>query len=171
MDLYPVCIRDRLVLILIGLHVTRPFNIYKEGQGSPKRDRKIISRARHKGGADLCDDSLMSIMRSSHKQHVGLLPDDVSRGPKLSKSLSYVVSLDFAQPLSSYYKNALASRLSPHTRTSAVTIPRQLTPTMGPAHGGVEFLKRSRPWIERLAIDWIKNSRFRRIYVIDEQSK
>ena len=30
------------------LHVTRPFNLYKEGQGSPKRDtQEIISRARH----------------------------------------------------------------------------------------------------------------------------
>ena len=111
------------------------------------------------------------IMRSSLKQHVGFLPDDVSRGPKLSKSSSCVASLDFAQPLSSYYIDVLALRLSPYSRTSAVTIPRQLAPTVGHARGGVEFLKRSRPWIERLAIDWIKNSRFRRIYVIDEQSK
>ena len=58
----------------------------------------------------------MSIMRSSHKQHVGLLSDDVSRGPKLSKSLSYVASLDSAQPLSSYHIDALASRLSPDTK-------------------------------------------------------
>ena len=85
----------------------------------------------------------MMIMRPSLKQHVGLLPDDVSQGPKLSKSLSCVASLDSAQPLSSYYKDALASRLSPHTRTSAVTIPRQLAPTVGLAHGGVEFLKGS----------------------------
>src|SRR3954469_18615436 len=58
----------------------------------------------------------MSIMRPSHKQHVGLIPDDVSRGPKLSKSLSYVASLDSAQPLSSYHIDVLASRLSPHTK-------------------------------------------------------
>ena len=93
----------------------------------------------------------MSIMRSSHKQHVGLLPDDVSRGPKLSKSLSCVASLDSAQPLSSYYKDALASRLSPHTRTSAVKIPRQLTPTVGPTHSGVEFLEGFLPGIEMFA--------------------
>ena len=67
----------------------------------------------------------MSVMRSSLKEHVGLLPDDVSRGPKLSKSSSCVASLDSAQPLSSYYIDALASRLSPHPRTSAVAIPRQ----------------------------------------------
>ena len=67
---------------------------------------------------------LMSIMRPSHKQHVGLLPDDVSRGPKLSKSLSCVASPDSAQPISSYHIDALASRLSPYTRTSAVTNPR-----------------------------------------------
>ena len=64
-------------------------------------------------------------MRPSLKQHVGLLPDDVSRGPKLSKSLSCVASLDSAQPLSSYHIDALTSPLSPHTRTSAVKIPRQ----------------------------------------------
>ena len=85
----------------------------------------------------------MSVMRSSLKQHVGLLPDDVSRGLKLSKSSSCVASLNSAQPLSSYYIDALASRLSPHPRTSDVTIPRQLAPTMGPAHGGDEFLEGS----------------------------
>ena len=81
------------------------------------------------------------IMRPSLKQHLGFLPDDVSRGPKLSKSLSCVASLDSAQPLSSYHIDALASRLSPYTRTSDVTNPRQLAPTVGLAHGGVEFLE------------------------------
>ena len=125
------------------LHVTRPFNLYKEGQGSPKRDKQqeTISRARHKSRPTA--DSLMIIMRPSHKQHVGLLPDDVSRGPKLSKPLSCVAYFDFDQPLSSYYIGALASRLSPHSRTSDVTNPRQLAPTVGLAHGGVEFLKGS----------------------------
>ena len=35
-------------------HVTRPFNLYKEGQGTQKRDKKqeTISRARHKEPAD-----------------------------------------------------------------------------------------------------------------------
>ena len=51
--------------------------------------------------------SLVIIMRPSLKQHVGLLPHDVSQGPKLSKSLSCVASLDSAQPLSSYYIDAL----------------------------------------------------------------
>ena len=92
------------------------------------------------------------IMRPSHKQHVGLLPDDVSRGPKLSKPLSCVASLDSAQPLSSYHINALASRLSHHTRTSDVTKPRQLAPTVGLAHGGVEFLKGSFLGFEKFAI-------------------
>ena len=85
----------------------------------------------------------MIIMRPSHKQHVGLLPDDFSRGPKLSKSSSCVASLDSAQPLSSYYIDALASRLSPHIRTSAVAIPQQLAPTVGLAYGDDEFLKGS----------------------------
>ena len=97
-------------------------------------------------------------MRPSLKQHVGLLPDDVSRGLKLSKSLSCVASLDSAQPLSSYRIDALASRLSPHTRTSAVTIPRQLAPTVGPAHGGVEFLEGPNSRIKKLAIDEMKKN-------------
>ena len=58
----------------------------------------------------------MMIMRPSHKQHVGLSPDDVSRGLKLSKSLSCVASLDSSQPLSSYHIDALASRQSPDTK-------------------------------------------------------
>ena len=52
-DLYPVCIRrDTSPNPNRTPHVTRPFNIYKEGQGSPKRDklqaRRTISRARNK---------------------------------------------------------------------------------------------------------------------------
>ena len=40
-------------------HVTRPSNLYKEGQGSPKRDKKqeAISRARHKGEPAYGDSS------------------------------------------------------------------------------------------------------------------
>ena len=41
---------------------------------------------------------------------------------------------------------------SPRTRTSAVTNPRQLAPTVGLAHGGVEFLEGSLLGIEELAI-------------------
>ena len=37
----------------------------------------------------------------------------------------------------------MAPRLSPSSRTSAVTIPRQLAPTVELAHGGVEFLEGS----------------------------
>ena len=60
---------------------------------APQEGQETISRAKQKGRAGLCGDSLVSIMISSHKQHVGLLPDDVFRGPKLSKSLSYVLRL------------------------------------------------------------------------------
>ena len=108
------------------------------------------------------------IMRPSLKQHVGFLPDDVSRGPKLSKSLSCVASLDSAQPLSSYHIDALASRLSPHTRTSAVTIPRQLAPTVGPAHGGVEFLEGSFLGFEKFAIFRLNKGRRGKIHINDE---
>jgi len=82
------------------------------------------------------------IMRSSLKQHVGFLPDDVSRGPKLSKSSSCVASLDSTQPLSSYHIDALASRLSPDTKD----ICRDNSST-------VEFLEGSLSGIEKLAID------------------
>ena len=99
------------------VYVTRPFNLYKEGQGSPKRDKQeTILELDTTRGEPVYGDSLVMIMRSSLKQHVGLLPDDVSWGPKLSKSLSCVTSFDSAQPLSSYYIDALASRLSPHTK-------------------------------------------------------
>ena len=91
-------------------------------------------------------------MRPSLKKHAGFLPDDVSLGPKLSKPLSCVASLDSAQPLSSYHIDALASRLSPHARTSAVTNPCYLAPTVGHAHGGVEFLKGSHLGIDELVI-------------------
>ena len=40
-DLYPVCIRRETSPNPNRTpHVTRPFNIYKEGQGSPKRDKQ-----------------------------------------------------------------------------------------------------------------------------------
>ena len=112
----------------------------------------------------------MSIMRPSHKQHVRLLPDDVSRGPKLSRPLSCVASLHSDQHLSSYYINALASRLSPYTRTSAVTIPRQLAPIVGPAHDGVEFLEGSLLGIEELTNFWMKKSRAVCVVVVSSQS-
>ena len=105
------------------LHVTHPFNLYKEGQGSPKRDKQKKQSLGLDTKSRFTGDSRVIIMRPSLKQHVGLLQDDVSRGPKLSKSSSCVASLDSTQPLSSYYIDALASRLSPDTRTSAVTIP------------------------------------------------
>ena len=70
------------------------------------------------------------IMRSL-KQHVGLLPDDIFWGPKLSKSLSCVASFDSAQPLSSYHIDTLASRLSPDTKD----ICRDNSTTVG-AHRG-----------------------------------
>ena len=83
------------------------------------------------------------IMRPSHKQHVGLLPDDVSRGPKLSKPLSCVASLDSTQPLSSYHIDALASRLSPNTKDNCRDKTTTVGAHRGAAHGGVGFLEGS----------------------------
>ena len=44
-----------------------------------------------------------------------------------------------------------------------MTKPRQLAPTVGPAHGGVEFLEGSYPGVEKLAICQMKKSRHRAI--------
>ena len=44
-------------------------------------------------------------------------------------------------------------------------IPRQLAPTVGPAHGGVEFLEGSSTGIEKLATDRLKKSRHKNIYI------
>ena len=107
----------------------------------------------------------MIIMRPSHKQHVGLLPDDISRGPKLSKSLSCAASLDSAQPLSSYCIDALASRLSPHTRTSAVTIPRQLAPTVGPRTVVLSSWRDLSQGFKKFVNFRMKKNRFGRVYV------
>jgi len=61
-----------------------------------------------------------------------------------------LASLVPINPLSSYHIDVLASRLSPHTRTSVVTNPRQLAPTVGLVHGGVEFLEGSFSGIEEV---------------------
>ena len=41
-----------------------------------------------------------------------------------------------------------------------MTIPRQLAPTMGPVHDGVEFLKGSLTGIEKFAIDQMNKRLF-----------
>ena len=51
---------------------------------------------------------------------------------------------------SGYYLVALASRQVLTLRTFAVTNPRQLAPTVGLAHGGVEFLEGSFPGFQEV---------------------
>ena len=46
-----------------------------------------------------------------------------------------------------------------------MTNPRQLAPTVGPAHGGVEFLKGSFLGFEKFAIFWLKKSRHGKIHI------
>ena len=55
----------------------------------------------------------------------------------------YKPSCSLSRITPSSFLVAMAPRLSPSLRTSAVTIPRQLAPTVGLAHGGVEFLNGS----------------------------
>src|SRR3989337_2180437 len=61
----------------------------------------------------------------------------------------------------------MAPQLSPVIRTSAVTIPRQLAPTMGPAHGGFEFLKGSFEGIKGYAVGRMTKSRRGKLYIDD----
>ena len=62
---------------------------------------------------------------------------------------------------------SMASRLSPFMRTSAVTKPRQLAPTMGLSLGGVEYLKGPPLGIEGYAIDSMTKSRRGKLYIDD----
>ena len=62
----------------------------------------------------------------------------------------------------------MALRLSPFARTSVVTIPRQLAPTMGPAHGGFEFLKGNFEGLKGYAVGRMTKSRRGKLYIDDE---
>ena len=62
----------------------------------------------------------------------------------------------------------MAPQLSPFTRTSDVTIPRQLAPTVGPAHGGFEFLKGNFEGLKGYVVGRMTKSRRGKIYIDDE---
>ena len=62
----------------------------------------------------------------------------------------------------------MALRLSPFARTSAVAIPRQLAPTVGPAHGGFEFLKGNFEGLKGYAVGRMTKSRRSKLYINDE---
>ena len=62
---------------------------------------------------------------------------------------------------------AMAPRLSPHTRTYVVSTPRQLAPTVGPAHGGFEFLKGSFEGIKGYAVGRMTKNRRGKLYIDD----
>uniref|UniRef100_M8BC51 Putative non-inhibitory serpin-10 n=1 Tax=Aegilops tauschii TaxID=37682 RepID=M8BC51_AEGTA len=61
----------------------------------------------------------------------------------------------------------MASRLSPFTRTSAVTKSRQLAPTVRLSLGGVEFLEGALTGIEGYAISRMTKSRRGKLYIDD----
>ena len=61
----------------------------------------------------------------------------------------------------------MVSQLSPSMRTSAVTLPRQLAPTMGPAHGGFEFLKGSFEGIKGYVVGRMTKSHHGKLYIDD----
>ena len=61
----------------------------------------------------------------------------------------------------------MAPRLSPSARTSAVTIPRQLAPTVGPAHGGFEFLKGIFEGLKGYTVGRMTKSHRSKLYIDD----
>lgn len=61
----------------------------------------------------------------------------------------------------------MAPHLSPFARASVVLSPRQLAPTMGPEHGGLEFLKGSFSGIKGYAMGRITKSHRGKIYIDD----
>ena len=59
----------------------------------------------------------------------------------------------------------MAPRLSPHTRTSVVTIPRQLAPTVGLSHYGFKFLEGSFEGLKGYAVGRMTKSRRGKLYI------
>ena len=61
----------------------------------------------------------------------------------------------------------MAARLSPFSRTSAVTKPRQLAPTVGLSHDGFWFLEGRFEGLEGYAIGQMTKSRRGKLYIND----
>ena len=61
----------------------------------------------------------------------------------------------------------MAPRLSPLTRTSDLLIPRQLAPTVGLLHDGVEFLKGCSEGLKGYVISRMSKSRRGKLYIDD----
>src|SRR4051812_22541201 len=69
--------------------------------------------------------------------------------------------------LSSIAPRSKGLTTSSMTRTSAVLTPRQLAPTVGPAHAGVEILGGAQHDMEGFVSGRITRSRRRKIYIDD----
>ena len=61
----------------------------------------------------------------------------------------------------------MAPRLSTITRTSAVTTPRQLVPTVGLSHDGFEFLNGSFEGLKGYAVGRMTKSHRGKLYIDD----
>ena len=59
----------------------------------------------------------------------------------------------------------MAPRLSPFTRTSTVTNPRQLAPTVGLPHDGFEFLEENFEGLKGYAVGQMTKSRRGKLYI------
>src|SRR4051812_47111764 len=61
----------------------------------------------------------------------------------------------------------MAPRLSPFMRTSVVTKPQQLAPTVGLSHDGFKFLEGRFEGLEGYAVGWMTKSRRGKLYIDD----
>src|SRR6266536_1408485 len=61
----------------------------------------------------------------------------------------------------------MAPHLSPFARTSVVSSPRQLAPTVGPTHDGFEFLKGNFARLKGYALGRMTKSRCGKLYIDD----
>ena len=62
----------------------------------------------------------------------------------------------------------MAPHLSPFARASAVLSPRQLAPTVGPVHGGFEFLKGNVEGLKGYDVGQMTKTRRGKLYINDE---
>src|ERR1041385_5016902 len=94
----------------------------------------------------------------NRKAGVGLY---LSRGRNLGKSRV----LCSRRLTSSKPPRSKGPTLSSLMRTSAVTFPRQLVPTMGPARAGFEILEEAQQGMDEFTFDWIARNQHKKFCI------
>ena len=143
------------------------------------RPRDSVNRTRHhlyiKGRPGRFRDKQQSTRRDTGKAN----PLPVNRRPSNTKptrrrllpsrrgrtSINPLCPLCAMNPFK--LTRAMVPSSSPLNRTSAVLFPRQLAPTVGPAHDGFEFLKGGFEGLKGYAVGRMTKSRRSRIYIDD----